>query len=209
MKFDWRGLVALFMLLFAGGYVHFFSSVEQVPPKRPFSQFPAGIGQWRLVQEIKIDERTMKNLRVNDYLFRRYSDGVTTVEVYVGYYRSQRAGAQIHSPRHCLPGSGWYRISEGTASMDLGRGDSLHYVRAVYAKNEEKTLYFYWYDVQGRTLTSQYFVKASMIYNSLFHRRSDGALIRVSTSLNGGNLAESRLKVFLRLFVPLIREYLP
>jgi EpsI family protein len=47
-------------------------------------------------------------LRAREVLYRTYEpDADEPVWVFAGYFDRQREGSQVHSPRHCYPGSGW------------------------------------------------------------------------------------------------------
>ena len=49
----------------------------------------------------------MQAVSVSDYTNRVYLNPEgAPVQLYVGYYASQRTGDTIHSPKNCLPGAG-------------------------------------------------------------------------------------------------------
>jgi hypothetical protein len=89
----------------------FLSHGESTPPSRPMNEFPKDIGNYRTVAEIPFDEQTLKVLGVTDYLNRVYFDpSQGDLGLYIGYFRTQRTGATIHSPKNCLPGAGWQPV---------------------------------------------------------------------------------------------------
>ena len=49
----------------------------------------------------------MRAIGADDYINRVYLGSTTPIELYIGYYKDQRSGDKIHSPKNCLPGSGW------------------------------------------------------------------------------------------------------
>jgi hypothetical protein len=83
------------------------------------------------------------------------------VWLYVGYYRSQRQGETIHSPKHCYPGSGWHTLSSDVVTLDipLSTHSTVHVNRYLIAKGLEKSLVFYWYHERGRVVASEYQAK--------------------------------------------------
>ena len=81
---------------------------EVVPVARPLAEVPTAIGDSVLAREIAIDQDQRDILRADDYLSREYAgSGGRRASLFVAYFLSQRAGQTPHSPKNCLPGSGW------------------------------------------------------------------------------------------------------
>ncbi|MBI5141756.1 MAG: EpsI family protein [Nitrospirae bacterium] len=203
--------IAAAMIVAVGLYLNFFLKVDSVPPKKPFSAFPRTIGGWTAVRDFDFDKETMANLRVDDFLFRSYTNGDRQIQLYIGYYRTQREGAQIHSPKHCLPGSGWFQISEAKRNFSPPGSAAFEIVEAVYQKERDRTMFLYWYDMHGRKITNEYLMKLAMIWHSIADNRSDAAFIRLSIPDNADN-TEKTLHLgeeFLAQAVPQIESFLP
>ncbi len=207
---SWRFYVCCILLVITGIYINYYLDVEAVPLKKPLAEFPAKLGNWTTLKDHFFDEETLDNLRVDDYIFRSYVYKDRSILLYIGYYRTQREGAQIHSPKHCLPGSGWFQLEERVRSVQLGKLAPQKIVEAVYQKDSDKTVFLYWYDMQGKKLTNQYMLKLGMIYNSILHNRSDAAFIRVSIPDTNDNLNEtiSYAEDFLEKAIPIIESFL-
>lgn len=203
--------IAAAMVVAIGLYVNLFLKVDSVPPRKPFAEFPRSIGGWTAVRDYDFDKETMANLRVDDFLFRSYTNGERQIQLYIGYYRTQREGAQIHSPKHCLPGSGWFQISEATRNFSPPGNPSFELVEAVYQKERDKTMFLYWYDMHGRKITNEYLMKLAMIWHSIRDNRSDAAFIRLSLPDTGDNTEKTRRlgEEFLAQAVPQIESFLP
>ena len=61
-----------------------------------------------MVREGVIEQDEKDVLRADDYLTRQYARRRTKpANLFVAYFQSQRAGQTPHSPKNCLPGSGW------------------------------------------------------------------------------------------------------
>ncbi|MCC6347519.1 MAG: EpsI family protein [Nitrospirales bacterium] len=181
-----------------------------VPMKRAFHEFPLKRQGWTAVSHSLFSEEVLKVLRPTDYLAREYAgqDG-SRVSLYIGYHDGGRGGGGIHSPRHCLPGSGWYRLEERELVLEAG-GKSLRVVSAVYQKGEGKERFLYWYQVKGRSITDEYALKGWEVLNSLLYRRRDSAFVRVSLPFDAdGERALSAALRFVRDFHPVIDEFLP
>lgn len=208
---SWRFYVCCILLVMTGIYINYYLVVEAVPLKKPLAEFPTELGSWTTMKDHFFDTETLDNLRVDDYIFRSYAYKDRTILLYIGYYKTQREGAQIHSPKHCLPGSGWFQLDERVRLVQFGELASQKLVEAVYQKDTDKTVFLYWYDMQGEKLTNEYMLKLGMIYNSILHNRSDAAFIRVSIPDTNDNLNETinYAENFLAKAIPVIDSFLP
>lgn len=54
-----------------------------------------------------ISAGVLGQLKPTEYLSRTYQGHGFTLDLFIAYYASQRAGESMHSPKHCLPGAGW------------------------------------------------------------------------------------------------------
>ncbi|MEW6117517.1 MAG: exosortase C-terminal domain/associated protein EpsI [Nitrospirota bacterium] len=204
-----RFVIVYLLLILALLYLHLHTDVA-VPIKRSFTEFPLREGQWVMISQATLSNSIMKVLRPADYLMREYRgpDG-EKISLYIGYHSGGKESGEIHSPKHCLPGSGWYRIAERTMQVNVG-GRVLRFVRAVYQKDENKEMLLYWYQIKGRTLSNEYALKAHEILNSALYRRRDSAFVRISLPLEGEEEAVFRRGMrFIRDFYPRIAEFLP
>jgi EpsI family protein len=143
-----------------------------------------------------------------DYLSRRYvaEDG-TAVDMYLSFFDGQPESGRIHSPKHCMPGSGWFEMSSEHTTLELG-GETVKLVRAVYAMGEQRELIYYWFDMRGKTMSDEYSLKLAEITGSIFHNRRDQSFIRISRRPRNVEAANERVMDFLRI-LPVIREFLP
>ena len=90
-----------------------------VPPAAPkLASLPYVFEGWQGEEAPPIDDETLKILAADDLLNRTYvgADG-TPIGLYVAYYARQRPGVSIHSPLHCLPGTGWEALDVSTLSL--------------------------------------------------------------------------------------------
>src|SRR5882724_3885206 len=80
---------------------------EPVSLSEDLENVPLVLSGWR-GRDLEMDTRELKSLRVDDYLNRSYQDNSgQLIGLYIAYYKSQRTGVTIHSPKNCLPGAGW------------------------------------------------------------------------------------------------------
>lgn len=205
-----RFIIIYILIFLAGLYVNLHADIA-VPTAKPLSQFPSSFGDWRMRSEFFMDERTLAVLKPSDYLSRTYVNGAgKEVTLYIGYHGGGKNTGELHSPKHCLPGSGWFEISSRTEKAVIG-GKPLNLVRAVYRKGESKEVFLYWFQVADEALTSEYILKLSQIKNSLLHRRRDATFVRISVPCSvddEANAAAEGMK-FISATLPAVREFLP
>jgi EpsI family protein len=209
MNLRFRFIVLYVVLTGMAAYMSFHRDLV-VPLARPFSEFPPAHAGWRMAGQSSLSENVIKVLMPTDYLSRRYvaEDG-TAVDMYLSFFDGGPDSGGIHSPKHCMPGSGWYEMSSQRTTLELG-GETVRMVRAVYAMGEQRELIFYWFDMRGQTMSDEYSLKLAEITGSMFHSRRDQSFIRISVQArNNVEEAQDRIEDFLRDFYPVIREFLP
>lgn len=189
--------------------------VDTIPARKNFADFPLKLGEWVGKSE-RFERKFVDALNFDDYLLANYQRAPTTppINLYVGYYATQRADKVPHSPRACLPAGGWKITDFDTTALPSdGKTDpSLQVNRAVISNGANKQLVYYWFQQRGRRVTSEYMVKWHLLWDSVTRHRSDGALVRIMTSVAPmEDLAEAdrRLTDFLYQMEPLLGAYVP
>lgn len=202
--------LAIYLLLAAAGlYLHLHSDLS-VPINRPLQQFPTAVNSWRMTDEAQLSGEVQNVLKASDVLIRQYQGPQgEKVQLYIGYHGGGKGGGEIHSPKHCLPGSGWLEHSSNRYTIRAGK-DDLNLVQAVYQKGERSELFLYWYQVRGKSLSEEFSLKGQQILNSVLHRRRDASFIRVSIPFQGDERqAQAVGERFVKEFLPAIRAFLP
>jgi EpsI family protein len=197
-------LVGAFMLL------HTVSHGEAIVPHSALRQLPYTLGSWA-GKDQPLEERIVQAVGVSDYTNRIYfsqEDGFA--QLYVGYYASQRTGDTIHSPKNCLPGAGWDPVRSGYARIVVPGGRQIVVNEYVIQQGLDKALVFYWYQGRGRVIASEYSGKFWMVTDAISRNRTDGALVRLVTSMNDGEeKARARLESFAKLVFPRLDAIIP
>lgn len=190
-------------------YLHLHTTVA-VPSIRPLADFPQQQADWRMSSEWTFSANVLNVLKAADYISRQYTDAAgNRVTLYVGYHSGGEDSGGIHSPKHCLPGSGWYEVSSQRGTLEL-QGQRLKLVRSIYQKGGDKELFLYWFQVKGKSLSDEYSLKLAEITNSLLYRRADSAFIRVSVPFETNQEKAVALgERFVKDFYPLLQEFLP
>ncbi len=200
----------LYLLMVVAAFYVYSRSDVSVPVIPPLDQFPLTAGSWKMQGHARFDKETLEILRPSDYLYRTYSSNAgDKVSLYVGYHDGGPQSGHIHSPRQCLPASGWNRLNDEVRTLDF-EGHKISYVSSVYQKDTEKQFFFYWYQVRGATLTNEYALKLEKIKNSMFANRRDTSFIRLSFVVREDEAVSIRTgEQFIRDFYPAISHALP
>jgi EpsI family protein len=205
-----RRWITAAILLGAYFLLHSVSHGEPIVPRQPLHTLPYKLGDW-MGSEHPLEDQVVQAVGVSDYTNRAYFEsGGAPVYLYVGYYASQRTGDTIHSPKNCLPGSGWDPIQEGYATIRISESQTLSVNRYVIEKEQDKQLVFYWYQGRGRVIANEYLGKMWMMVDAISRNRTDGALVRLVTPLGDGEAkAQARLSAFAQLLFPSLDALIP
>ncbi len=181
---------------------------EMIPARSRFVTFPATFGEWQGHASL-LEPEVEHSLALEDYILSDYSkpDG-KIVNLYVAYYASQRTGESPHSPLVCIPGEGWSITKLERTSYDVEQPLN----RAIIERNGSKQLVYYWYEERGRSIASEYWSKWYLLSDAITKNRSDGALVRLITTVLPSELerdADRRLQLFMHDLLPRLSGYLP
>jgi EpsI family protein len=207
-----RVVISAGVLLAALFVLQLRSTGEAVPIRKPLDAFPVAVGDWRGREATIFEVDVLNVLKVKDYLMRRYVDpSGRSLWLYIGYWDSQRKGAQPHSPRNCLPGSGWEPLEASRLTVILpSPHPALTVNRYLIQKDRDQLLVFYWYDAQGQAVADEVAAKVAMVKNSIFRNRTDGALIRITSPVYQSVAETSALVVgYVQAMYPALGEFLP
>jgi len=152
---------------------------EHIPSPPPLEAFATNLGQWTMAREYPLAPDAEALLKADDTLTRDYR-GPANVNLFVAFFKSQRAGVTPHSPKMCLPANGWSEESSRIISVKVpGQTAPIPVNRYIVEKDGERNLVLYWFQNWRRATADEYLSKAYLIYDSIRYRRSDEALIRV------------------------------
>jgi EpsI family protein len=190
--------------------LHTVSHGEPVVAHAPLHELPYTLGDWT-GEEHPLQERIVQAVSVSDYTNRLYLEpAAPPVQLYIGYYASQRTGDTIHSPKNCLPGAGWDPVRSGYATISLDGGQQILVNEYVIQQDQNLQMVFYWYQGRGRVVASEYAGKLWMVSDAILRNRTDGALVRLITPLGGGEeQARARLVHFTQVLFPYLNELVP
>lgn len=132
--------------------------------------------------EEALDAGFLDALRAREVLYRIYTPGAGgPVWVFLGYFDSQKEGSQVHSPRHCYPGTGWNIESEPRWDSPWGEGPV---ASLIVSDGSERRLVVYWYQMDGSTETDVLRLKIEMTRRAILRRPQDVVFASISTPVH-------------------------
>jgi EpsI family protein len=126
-----------------------------------------------------LDREFLDALRARDVLYRIFTGpGGEPVWLFLGYFDRQKEGSQVHSPRHCYPGSGWNIESEPRWTSPWGGKDI---ASLVVNDGSERRLVLYWYQMRAKTETDVLPLKLEMTRRAIMREPQDVVFASIST----------------------------
>jgi len=205
MRIWFRFLVIYFLLAAAAAYVSAHQEIPQ-PLAKPLAAFPSIFGSWRGGPQQFFSHELLAKLRPSDYLARTYSDAAgNAVGLYIGYHDGGQGSGPIHSPKNCLPGSGWLELFSRPLVLTLS-GKPRELTQALYQGRDHTELFVYWFIVNGHVYSSETGLKLAEIVNSVRNGRRGAAFVRLNMdSKDDPAKAKAVLEDFLRQAYPAIQ----
>jgi exosortase D (VPLPA-CTERM-specific) len=203
------GIVAVLMLATAIGLQA--RLIGKAPDVGPL---PSQIGNWTGT-DIPISQEELDILGPGEYLQREYENSSRpepSINLFIPFFPSQKAGDTIHSPEHCLLGAGWFPLSREVIQLTRLDGSSIPVNRYVVSKMGERQLVLYWFQAHGRVVASEWSAKYYLISDSIHMNRSDGGMVRLMTPMLDGEspeAAQARVMKFGSQLLPLLDSYIP
>lgn len=187
-------IAACIVILAAGGFSYILRYSRLEPDRGPdFSLIPYQLGTWR-GEELRFADYTYEVLQADTTTYRVYRDPAGhEMFLFIAYFRSQKYGGQIHSPRHCLPGGGWEIHSREDRVL---RGDGGPHVQVNLMKivqNDLAEYMWYWFETRGGPNASEYGLKLDLVFNSLRLKPTDAAFIRFNMMTAGDPAQTERI----------------
>lgn len=186
---------------------------ERAPTPPALSSFPSAFGEWRQLREDPITADVAGELRADQLLSRTYvhTSAGSAANLFVAWFQSQRAGtSQPHSPKVCLPASGWTPAVTGEVTLDTAAG-AITVNRYIVVNRGQRDVVLYWYQGPHRVTAGEWEAKLWLMADALRDKRTDTALVRIVVqSGDGGDQAATAAATgFAQSLYPLLRENLP
>jgi len=207
-----RFLIVAALLAGTAGLLQARRKMELIPKREPVSSFPIQLGSWR-GQDQRISDDVLAILGPGDFVSRIYTQaGQPFVGFFLAYFPSQQAGDTIHSPKNCLPGSGWMPVESAQIVIAGNNGRFVQANRYIIQKGIDRQLVVYWYQAHGRAVASEYWSRFYLVADAIRLNRTDGALIRIITPIQEGEaweIAQQRAVSFAQQVLPSLDNYVP
>lgn len=173
------------IVLCAGAVLSFWvGEPRSVDLRLPLDHLPESLAG-AASRELPLSPEELAANGASTYLYRAYESaaGGEAFSLYVGYYASQRQGRTIHSPKNCLPGSGWEPLEARIVNLPAG-GNEVPVNRYVLANGGSRAVVYYWYQGRGRVAADEYQVKWQLLRDAALTRRTEEALFRIVVPLS-------------------------
>lgn len=202
-RFGYSWYVAISILLFLVSYPYI-NSPKPVILKKGLKELPRTIEDW------KGEDNGAKPLlieKTDHEITRIYrNNSGREIKLYIGYFESQHQGKELvnYITR---------RLHNGAVEIDIPIRDSFIRVnKTILSDSYANHSVLFWYDLNGRVMTSPYKAKFATTLDALFRGQANGAIVMVAAPLyNKGNLSEilEAQKKFIQDITPVLHDYLP
>jgi EpsI family protein len=196
---------------------------------QPLQNFPKTLPGWQMVSQGVVEQDTLDVLKADDVLSRFYvrprqedlsrmdrgqQEALipTAEELFVAYFSTQQNGRAPHSPKNCLPGSGWQEVDAGEITIPIGGlNTGITINKYITTKGEHQSVVLYWYQSHGRVVANEFSAKFYLVADSIRLHRSDTALVRVVTPVLHDDLAGALggATNFVQAVFPAVYNFLP
>lgn len=200
-------------MLMTGTILAYLKNTDDHPLKKSLSDFPMQISEWQGTKS-RFDDKVYEVLGVDDsILVNYYNKKRENIQLYIGYYQSQREGEIIHSPKNCMPGSGWNIVETSLVTLDqkTQNGKPIKVIKLLLQNGIDSQVAFYWFHSRGRIISSEYSQKIYLVWDSIIRHRTDGSFVRLLSSMTGQNESQTteRLKQFTEQIMLILNDFIP
>ena len=194
------------ILILAGSYINFYSP-SPVPLQMALKLFPYEIEGWSGFDS-RLDDDILKNLPVDHDLERTYrsKDG-KEINLYVGYFESQRQGKEVINEQ-----TSKLHYGASTVEIKLDTHEEIKVNKIVRRERNRDRLILFWYNFNGRITANRYMAKAYTILDALTRNRTNGAIIIVDGTMDKSADQNELIKDeedFINHLIPVLHRYLP
>ncbi len=173
---------------------------------------PWQVGPWQATAEQSIGPDVTAYLKPDEYILRDYVDNGNggTIGLFVAYFKSLQNTYGPHSPRICLPGSGWLVSSSKIANIAVpGRPGGIPVNQFTMEKSNQRILVLYWYQNDRDVWAEEFYAKLRLLPDLIRYRRSDVSLVRLVAPMRDSS-SDPELKdcaQFTEQIFPLLAEH--
>lgn len=205
--------IAVSLIVVIGAYVLFLRQHRGPVTEPPdFREIPRTVGSWQGEEQI-LKEWEYEVLQADQSVYIRYVHPTgRIIWLFIGYFQNQKYGAQIHSPKNCLPGGGWRIAAQKRYRLSDTNGSSAGVpVTYLHISNErEQDVVLYWFATRGGEIANELQLKFDLLVSTLLYRPTSAAFIRFHTAVTNGDAERSRVELesFAKRLLPSIKAIL-
>ncbi len=203
-RIGWFSPAALSIMMFAtAGLGNYVTRSNPEHLALPLSRIDDTIQGWSKTADRELPDYTLRALNPTSYLVRDYRKGKDSLNLFTAFYAQQRSGESMHSPKHCLPGSGWeiWKLDSARIPID---GESVTINKYSIQNAGNRLLMFYWYQSKDRIVADEYRAKFLLARDTLLTGQTAGSIVRFT--LPDSEWAVSEGEAFARSLIPLMRR---
>jgi EpsI family protein len=172
---------------------------------------PAEISRWE-GKDIEVESGVAAMLDADFNVQRTYVHPIGDwVWLYIGYYGTERGGRPEHTPWACYPSNGWNIVRSDVVALG-GAADFEANEILVEREGEIRLVHFWYQSYRKEGMLGDFDQAVERLRNRVIDGRADGALVRISTPIDGPDSedsARSRLRQFADALAPHLREHWP
>lgn len=183
----WILLISLFIML--GAFILLYNP-KIVHLKAPLTAIPLTIGgTWQ--GRDSDSPRAMSKIEGADFELSRIYRNSTgrEIKIYIGYFEFQEQYKKfIHYKLQ--------KLYDNSTEIIIPVSDSnpIKVNRALLKDSGHDSLIIYWYDINGKIVAGNYKAKLLTTLDGFFHRRTNGAIVMVSSNVNHSDDFDQTLK---------------
>ncbi len=197
-------LIAILLLIVTASCLHLY---EPIPVKlnQDSITLPDKVGAWK-ADSTDYNKKFFSIDRADVEVIQSYKDSANRrIKVYVGYFESRGQNKELINYR-----LDWLYKNAQEIEVPLMTKGSVRVNRTIFKDGIDDSLALYWYDLNGRIIADNIMAKTITAIDAVIKRRTNGAIIIVSSSLNNRSNSELVLKdeiEFVQAFLPLLPKY--
>jgi len=207
-----RALLLTFLLLAEALFYLAYPKQEIVLLSQPLKALPAQLGSWSMASESAIEPEVQDVLKADDTLNRIYVHPVSgaSASLFIAFFKTQTTGVAPHSPKVCLPGSGWEASRSSFIDLQVpGRAEPIRVNHSMIVKGEERSVVLYWYQTHNNVIADEYRAKVNTVFDSVRYHRSDTSIVRIVVPERAGLDADFEARSLASDSFEAIRALLP
>lgn len=175
-------------------------------PRVDISSFPMDKEGWQ-AKPFPLSQ-TVVDLLSPDAIFNSlYSNAQgLQIDLFFSYFAGQNTEGGVHSPRNCMPGSGWVIVGSEPHTVQLG-DYSIPAERLWVKYGEHLRIMDFWYITQHGETANDYKLKLYQMFSALTFQPTDIAFVRFISKSDPESVAA--MERFQQMITPDIYHYLP